>query len=159
MKLTFNEMDEAAALAVLSWRYTEPYDFYNPHPAEQEKDIQELVNPSHLYYTTTDEDGLLVAYFCFGREAQVPGGDYNPEALDIGCGLRPDLTGHGLGPVMIRAGLDFGRQKFSPQAFRTTVAAFNRRAMRACEKAGFLPVQGFQSAVDGTEFVILMRSA
>ena len=152
-------MDDTSARAILRWRYEEPYALYNANPAEMEKDVKVLTDPSNFYYAITDETGALVAYYCFGREAQVPGGDYRADALDVGGGIRPDLTGHGLGPVVIHAGLEFGRRKFAARAFRVTVVAFNQRALRVCEKVGFLPAQRFQREHDGREFIILMQEA
>ena len=45
----------------------------------------------------------------FGPDGRVPGWDYDETALDTGGGLRPSLTGQGLGRAVISAGLDFGR--------------------------------------------------
>ena len=66
MNLTFSQMDETSARAALTWRYDEPYSFYNPNPAELEQDVQTLTDPANLYYAITDEAGALVAYYCFG---------------------------------------------------------------------------------------------
>jgi ribosomal-protein-alanine N-acetyltransferase len=159
MNLMFGRMDEANARAVLTWRYDAPYSFYNPNPAELGKDLQVLTDPNNQYYAITDVEGALVAYYCFGREAQVAGGDYSDDALDVGGGVRPDLTGRGLGFAVIHAGLSFGQHKFAPRAFRVTVAAFNKRALRVCEKTGFLPVQTFSRAHDERKFLILLRRA
>lgn len=159
MNLTFSQMDETSARAALTWRYDEPYSFYNPNPAELEQDVQTLTDPANLYYAITDEAGALVAYYCFGRDAQVTGGDYSDDALDIGGGVRPDLTGRGLGPVIIQAGINFGQHKFAPRGFRVTVAAFNQRALSSCERIGFSPVQTFRRGQDEREFVILLRGA
>ena len=63
--------------------------------------------------------------------------------LDIGLGLRPDLTGRGLGHDFVTFGLDFARSAFAPPAFRLLVATFNRRAIRVYEKVGFRPVRTF----------------
>lgn len=57
------------------------------------------------YYAALSKDEL-VGFFSFGAEAQVPGGDYdNAKALDIGLGMRPDLTGKSLGLGFVEAGL------------------------------------------------------
>jgi ribosomal-protein-alanine N-acetyltransferase len=47
----------------------------------------------------------------------VPGGTYGADALDTGGGLRPDLTGRGLGREALEVGLAFGRSRFAPRAF------------------------------------------
>jgi len=79
MHLRLNQMDDTSARAILGWRYEEPYSFYNPNPAEVEKDLEGLINPRNLYFAAIDERDLLVAYYCFGPEARVPGGDYSAE--------------------------------------------------------------------------------
>src|SRR5512137_91556 len=136
----FEPMTETRARAALSWRYEPPYDFYNHDSTQLEALIRDsFLNPAYHYYSVFDEQDTLIAFRCFGEDARVPGGDYSADALDIGGGLRPDLTGHGLGPQIIRAALDFARAGFYPRAFRATVAEFNLRAQRACEKVGYVP--------------------
>jgi RimJ/RimL family protein N-acetyltransferase len=102
-------------------------------------------------------DGELIAYRCFGADGQVPGGDYSAAALDTGGGLRPDLTGRGLGRTAIAEGLAYGRERFAPPAFRITVATFNERAQRVVRSLGFAEVSRFESLVDGDEYVVLLR--
>jgi GNAT superfamily N-acetyltransferase len=79
------------------------------------------------YYAATDEQGTLVGFFCFGAPAQVPGGQlcglYADDALDIGLGVRPDLTGRRLGREFLTAGLDFARRRFAPAPFRLAAVA------------------------------------
>lgn len=157
MTLTFLPMDEATARTILAWRYEQPYALYNHDPAGIEDGIRAFTDPANAYYSVVDEDGHLVAYRCFGLDAQVAGGDYSADALDTGGGLRPDLTGRGLGLSGMQAGLDFSQGLYHPRAFRVTVAAFNLRAQRVCERAGFRHAQRFVRPTDGREFVILLR--
>lgn len=151
-------MTEPDARDILSWRYDEPYDFYNPTDANLEQDIQNLVEPTNFYLAVRDGDESLIAYYCFGGEARVSGGDYVDDALDVGGGVRPDLLGTGMGEMFVRVAMDFGKIFFNPQKYRATIAAFNTRALRMCEKAGFEPAETFTNA-DGEEFVILMKDA
>lgn len=116
-----------------------------------------MLNGPSDFYAARDHDGLLIAFRCFGPDAQVPGGRYDASALDTGGGLRPDLTGRGLGAEIMRAGLDFGLEVYHTPAFRVTVAAFNQRALKTCEKVGYRRVSTFFSAPNGTDFVILVR--
>jgi 8-oxo-dGTP pyrophosphatase MutT (NUDIX family)/RimJ/RimL family protein N-acetyltransferase len=153
--LTFRPIDEATARVILGWRYEPPYDIYDPSFGDFEEAMQVFLDPQNAYHAITDEHGHLVAYCCFGPDGQVPGGNYRAAALDIGLGMRPDLTGQGRGLAYVNAVLDFARRTFSPTAFRVTVAKFNQRALRVWEKAGFQPVQTFQKRGDGTAFVIL----
>jgi ribosomal-protein-alanine N-acetyltransferase len=157
--LTFQPMNEASAREILTWRYEPPYDLYNEDPDKAEPFVQALLDPAYAYHTITDENGELVGYCCFGADARVPGGDYTADALDIGLGMRPDLTGQGHGPAFFSTILDFARRTFAPQALRVTVAAFNQRAIRVYEKAGFEHEQAFQRSGDSMEFVILVRQS
>lgn len=153
-------MTEINARAALSWRYEPPYDFYNHDPAKVDELIDNgFLNPDYHYYAVLDEQNTLIAFRCFGEDAQVPGGDYSTDALDMGGGLRPDLTGHGLGPQVMRTAMEFARPLFAPRAFRVTVAAFNQRARRACEKIGYRSAQEFVATHNGVPFVVLMQNA
>jgi RimJ/RimL family protein N-acetyltransferase len=156
----FEKMSESRARVALIWRYEPPYDFYNHDPAKLDELVfTSFLNPAYHYYSVLDERDTLIAFRCFGEDAQVPGGDYSASALDMGGGLRPDLTGSGLGPRIMRAAMEFARSEFSPQAFRVTIAGFNLRARRACEKVGYMFAQQFVAAHNGMPFVILMRSS
>ena len=157
MAFTFHPMDKINARAILNWRYDAPYDPYNSDPDNAEEGVRVFLDPQNAYYTIIDEQRELLAYCCFGPDAWVPGGDYSVNALDIGMGVRPDLTGQGQGLRYVKAVLDFGRCTFAPTAFRVTVAEFNKRALRVWEKAGFRAVQAFQKEQDGRVFVVLMR--
>ena len=158
MSLLFRPMDEANARSMIGWRYDPPYDIYNiPEPAIE--DLVFFTDPRNAYYSIRNDDGTLEAFCCFGADAQVPGGDYAEDALDVGWGLRPDLVGQGRGAAYVAAILEFARQTFAPAQFRTTVAEFNIRSRRVCEKAGFQQVQRFSASTDGMSFVILTRDA
>ena len=159
MSYTFREMTEDNAQAIVQWRYEAPYAYYNPDPRRAEGNLQRLLIPDNPYYSIR-EDGAsrngtsgLVGFCCFGSEGQVSGGNYSGEALDIGLGLHPDLTGSGRGYGFLTAILDFADGVFSPSEFRVTVAGFNHRAVRLYEKAGFEKVGRFRSRQDGREFM------
>jgi RimJ/RimL family protein N-acetyltransferase len=151
-------MDEAGVRAIFAWRYPPPYDIYNLDVGRFEEDLPVFLDPGNAYHGLYDKAGSLVAFCCFGPEARVLGGDYSTPALDIGLGVRPDLTGQGHGAVYARAVLDLGATR-SPRAFRVTVAEFNRRARRVWEELGFRFVARFARSRDGMPFVILVREA
>jgi ribosomal-protein-alanine N-acetyltransferase len=137
--LAFRPLTRADAEAIVCWRYPAPYDLYNLDARPPSEAVDSLLDPELRYYAVLDSSGELIAFRCFGSDAQVEGGDYSVDALDMGGGLRPDLTGKGLGRIVISAAMSFGRQKFSPKRFRTTVASFNVRALRVClGSSGFL---------------------
>src|SRR4051794_3398290 len=138
MEYAFRAVTRADARAILAWRYEEPYAIYNADPAALDQGFAMLLDPANAYFAALTPDGQVVGYCCFGPDAQVPGGDYaDASALDVGLGLRPDLTGGGRGLDFVRAVLAFGRSRFAPARFRLTVAAFNVRAQRVYARAGF----------------------
>ncbi len=156
---TFRTMDEASARKVVSWRYDPPYEMYNCDPNAIEETVQGFLNPHYHYYSVWDEAEELIGYRCFGEDGRTPGGDYRAAALDMGGGLRPDLTGQGRGAHFMEAAFAFARRHFAPVAFRATVAAFNTRALRVCEQVGYRQVQTFVNTHTGQPFVVLMRDA
>lgn len=158
-------MDEASAQAIAGWCYEPPYDVYNLQPDEDvEETVAYLVDPQNAFFAIRGQVGdlekeTLLAFCSFGTDAQVSGGDYSQDALDIGLGVRPDLTGQGHGLTFVAAVLDFARRRFNPAAFRVTIAEFNERARRVWQKAGFQPTQTFRREYDSRPFVILTREA
>lgn len=156
MKLVLTPMDTDAAYLVAAWRYPPPYDFYNLLDALDDL-VAFLCNPDHGYYQLRDTAGDLVAFCCFGKEGRVPGGDYHIPALDIGIGVRPDLTGQGQGMHYLQAVIDYAQQHFAPPALRLTVAAFNQRAIRLYQRAGFVEIQRFIPPNMGRQFIVMLR--
>jgi RimJ/RimL family protein N-acetyltransferase len=102
------------------WRYEAPYDFYDSGQ-------DPVLNPER-YFAVHDDTGALVGFLYFESKGDV---------LEYGLGLRPDLTGRGLGLDFFRAGLEFGRERYRPAIVRLFVAAFNERAITVYERAGF----------------------
>jgi RimJ/RimL family protein N-acetyltransferase len=145
-------MTDAYAADIITWRYPAPYDCYDMTAA----DPAFLADPASGYFALTDE-GALVGFRSFGADGQVPGGAYDTSALDTGGGLRPELTGRGLGRNAIATGLDFGRRQFAPDAFRVTIATFNARAQRVVIALGFRNVGSFRASADGRSYRVLIR--
>lgn len=146
-------MSRAHAEDIAGWRYPAPYDFYDLHGVSAE----ELLDPAAGFHAVTSGD-RLIGFRSFGPDGQVPGWEYDDSALDTGGGLRPDLTGQGLGRAVIAAGLAFGRAQFAPTAFRVTVAAFNARALRCVRSLGFEPIGTFTGAHNAQDFHVLVRA-
>ncbi len=144
MRFTLKPITPSDARAISRWRYEEPYSIYDGDSTSSEA----LLQPRFAYHSVYDERGDLTGYFCFGEDARGAAGrrlglyDREP-ALDVGLGMRPDLTGRGLGEEFLHAGLRFARETYSPPAFRLTVATFNRRAISVYERAGFETVETF----------------
>ena len=157
MRFTFMPITEKDAHVISEWRYERPYSIYNPSPS----DLRAFLEPRNSYHSIFDERVQLVGYCCFGPDARVEGGLYDDNAIDVGGGMRPDLTGSGMGLVFLNSILDFARTEFSPEIFRATVATFNRRAVRLCENVGFSTMQVFigTTKYGDIEFVQMTRKA
>jgi len=120
VKLTIEQATQAALDDMETWRYEPPYDFYDG-------DADPVLNPER-YFVARDENGALAGFYYFEEKG---------DALEYGLGLRPDLTGQGLGAEFFADGLAFGRELYRPSRVVLSVAAFNRRAIAVYERAGF----------------------
>lgn len=154
-QITYRPADEASAREFLQWQYEPPYDIYNCPPRQVDEQIRYNIDPENNVYAMYIQDNELIGYCSYGSDAQVPGGDYSQEALDIGMMIKPALTGQGMGSVFAREVIQRGINKYVPRKLRVTIAAFNQRAIRAWEKNGFQRIQSFKRRGDGLEFVIM----
>jgi ribosomal-protein-alanine N-acetyltransferase len=150
-------MTPELAQEIITWAYDPPYNLYDL----SSEYLPGLLNPDYCYRVVTSEGGDLVGYCCFGRDAQVPGGDYNvgePDVLDIGVGMSPDLTGQGLGNGFISAIEDYAIKTFSPKILRVSVAAFNERSLNVFRSCGFLETTQFNRELIKIKFIQLEKS-
>lgn len=155
-EIRFLPTDEASARQFLTWKYEPPYEIYNYSPERFEEDLAYHIDPANNLYSMYHGDEL-VGYCSYGRDAQVPGGDYTEEALDIGMMIIPVLTGHGQGSEYANAVIQNVISKYQPKRLRVTILATNLRAIRVWKKNGFQTVQSFSRESDGLSFVILMK--
>jgi RimJ/RimL family protein N-acetyltransferase len=103
-----------------AYRYEPPYDFYNG-------DEEPVENPER-FFSVRDEHDELVGFYYY---------ELKGAALEIGLGLRPDLTGRGVGLEFLRGGIAFAREHFGTERIILNVAEFNERAIKVYERAGF----------------------
>ena len=160
MKLTIEKMSAETARQISRWAYPEPYSIYSRDESDDCRN--ELLGG--FYFSAYDVAGNLVGYYCFGEAAQVPAGKVfgiydDTNFMDIGLGMNPALCGKGQGVAFVNAELTFVREKFAVTGFRLTVAAFNQRAIRVYEKAGFRQVNSFVrlSQPGKMEFLIMAK--
>jgi ribosomal-protein-alanine N-acetyltransferase len=143
--LHFQQLSQEEAEAISEWRYPEPHSFYN-WTADPD-DLRELLDPSlrgEAYWAVKNEAGELVGYFDFKPKDE--------QTVEIGLGLRPDLTGRGLGGSFLAAGLEFARTRFAPARFVLSVATFNDRAIKVYERAGFTRERIYMHSTNGAEW-------
>jgi ribosomal-protein-alanine N-acetyltransferase len=133
-------MTAADAQAIAAWHYPGEYRFYDVD--QDPDDLAELLDPAEwgTRYFAADAAGELAGYFAFKhRDGEV----------EIGLGLRPDLTGRGHGATFLDAGLRFAAERYGAARTVLGVAAFNQRAITLYERAGFRAVERYEHATNG----------
>jgi [ribosomal protein S18]-alanine N-acetyltransferase len=156
MKLETMDMTEEIAKQILQWKYDAPYDLYNNQLTNE--GIRELLECG--YMAIADDNKRLVGFYCTGNAAQVPAGHlieaYREEMIDIGLGMKPDLTGRGLGSMLLSYILKRVEESFGTTLpIRLTVATFNTRAIRLYENFGFRQDSHFQA--NGIDFQTMIK--
>lgn len=156
MDYTVTRMSRASATEISNWSYESPYNFYNMGGTEDA--ISELLSGN--YFLVTGEQQQTVGFFCVGPAAQVPlghqfGAYADKNAIDVGLGMRPELTGRGLGVDFLSFVLNYCESQYPAEKPRLTVAAFNRRAITLYQKLGFVGRCRFPAT--DVEFLIMER--
>ena len=139
----FRQMSDGEAQEISRWHYEPPSDVYDS--TRDPDDRADLLDPARRE-GAFDREGALIGFFQFEREG---------ETVDVGLGLRPDLTGRGLGLEYLLAGLEFARERFSPARFTLSVATFNERAIEVYERAGFRRGELYTHHTNGADFLFL----
>jgi ribosomal-protein-alanine N-acetyltransferase len=154
-------MTEEYASLISHWNYKAPYSMYSMDGSND--CISELMSGDYFY--VLDNLNTLVGFFCNGNSARVPGGYEigiykNGCYLDIGLGLRPDLTGKGRGLEFLSVCINFLKERFKAHNFQLVVAIFNERAIKVYERAGFIKGIIFKSEVEDqdVEFIVMNYS-
>lgn len=152
-QMSIAAMSQHEAETIADWTYESPYTFYDWRA--DTNDLAELLDPElrgDRYFSAHDESGELIGFFSFRPEGDVVG---------VGLGLRPDLTGRGLGLGYVEAGLVYAQERYAPLRFRLSVAAFNARAISVYERAGFVVTRSFTHETNGGShaFIEMERTA
>jgi ribosomal-protein-alanine N-acetyltransferase len=135
-------MTAADAHAVAAWRYPGEYSFYDADADPD--DLAELLDPTEWgrrYFAADERPRHQLAGFLVVK--------LTGRVAEIGLGLRPDLTGHGLGESFVRTCLWFASVERGAESYTLAVAAFNRRAITVYERAGFQEVERFEHFTNG----------
>ncbi|MFO7996608.1 MAG: GNAT family N-acetyltransferase [Dehalococcoidia bacterium] len=132
MKYIFVPMNEKYANDIVSgWHYEGIYSFYDM--AADEDDLRIFMDTKNWQSVTKavlNENGELVAWASFYSE--------NDEFW-LSLGLRPDLTGQGLGEEFVWGCVRYAISgyKLPENTIRLAVAAFNQRAIKVYQNIGF----------------------
>lgn len=154
MRFRFRPLRWRDVVTIAGWHYEGPYAFYDTSLLVLlgAMAVQWVLHPiglTTLYVVHAEHGGReqLVGVFSFLRHGRT---------IEIGLGLRPNLTGQGIGQAFVNAGLDYARAHFTPRRFRLIVAAFNTRAIRVYERSGFAPVRNFTDYHRGRPYAAIL---
>jgi [ribosomal protein S18]-alanine N-acetyltransferase len=161
MTLRISPLDEAMAREMVTWRYEPPYDVYNISGNEvaMAEAVDYYADAKNGVYAILESGSGFVGFCSFGEDGKVGGGDYKVDALDIGMGIRPDMTGQGKGRVFAATAIKFAQAHFKPNRLRVVVAKFNLRAQKVWQNMGFVMTAEFTSAFDSSQYVMMIRES
>ena len=128
----------------LGWHYPEPYETY---------DAAGPLGRDLGFFAVEDERGELVGFGCTGAEARVPGVEEEAGTVDVGYGMRPDLTGRGLGREFVGAVLSHVSEQHPGALQRMSILRWNTRSRRVAQ------AHGFRVVGEAGEFDVLVREA
>ncbi|WP_262314628.1 GNAT family N-acetyltransferase [Lacticaseibacillus parakribbianus] len=147
MTLTIAPLTQANALRIANeWHYPAPYDFYDA--AADAEDYAELIDPvarGDQYFQVTDADTRLIGFFALAATD-------DPTVTELGLGMAPNLTGHGGGQDFLRQVLTAVQALTNAQTVLLDVAAFNIRAQKVYQKAGFVAVRTHDQLTNGGHY-------
>jgi [ribosomal protein S18]-alanine N-acetyltransferase len=144
MDYKFNEVSQEQAETILNWHYEGEYSFYDYE--NDEENLVKLLNPHGDIYYMVKKGNDEVGFFCYEIEE---------DSVEIGLGMKPELTGRGMGLDFLKAGINFAISKYNPKEITLSVATFNKRAIKVYEKAGFESVKTFMQDTNGGRFKFL----
>jgi len=132
MKYTFVRMNETYANDIISnWHYDDVYSFYDM--AADEDDLRIFMDTNNWQNTikaVLNENDELVGWATFYTE--------NDEFW-LSLGLRPDLTGQGLGEEFVSQCVKHAISEYKiKHTIKLAVALFNQRASKVYQRAGFV---------------------
>jgi ribosomal-protein-alanine N-acetyltransferase len=131
MNYTFAPMNKEYASDIAGWHYDGVYSFYDM--AADEEDLGILMDTNNwrdMIKAILNEDDELVGWAAFYTE--------NDEFW-LSLGLRPDLTGRGLGREFVTQCAEYAvsQYKLIKDTIKLAVALFNQRAIKVYQRAGF----------------------
>ena len=133
MKYIFAPMNQEYANGIVSnWHYDDVYSFYDM--AADEDDLRiflDTKNWQSIIRAVLNENEELVGWASFYTE--------NAEFW-LSLGLRPDLTGQGLGVEFVLECIRYAISHYKPvnDTIKLAVALFNERAIKVYQRAGFV---------------------
>lgn len=139
-------MTVAAAREVSGWQYPPPF----ADSSFRADATPILLDPAERYHVVHDAAGEVVACFCLGESARLPGPSYGPEEpsrVDIGFARHPGHLASGTGTALLRYMLEFAAGAYGYSDFRATTSEDNHVACRILSRLGFVCERRFYAPV------------
>ncbi|WP_256855951.1 GNAT family N-acetyltransferase [Terribacillus halophilus] len=137
--MTQSEAEYIAA----EWKYDDVYRFYNLD--QDEEDLALFLDPEarkdKVFAVKQEEE--LVGFAEVMMENNI---------AEIGFGMRPDLTGKGLGYAFVSFLVETIRETYRPDHITLAVATFNQRAITLYKRIGFQETAHFDQSTNGNVF-------
>ena len=136
-KITQEQAEDIA----YNWHYEGDYSFYDMETDQE--DLQAFLNPKirgdSIFAVTKNYE--LVAFFSITTVAE--------RTMEIGLGMKPSLTGKGLGFDFLKNAIDFVMIYYPCEKITLSVATFNLRAIKLYRKVGFKDTHTYMQATNG----------
>lgn len=143
MEFNFVKMNKVFAEEIAyKWKYDGKYSFYDM--IDDKEDLKEFLDPNkwgNTYAVLNNKDELIAFYSYYFKEG----------IMWIGFGLKPKLTGKGLGEKFVQKGIDYGIKtyKYDKDHIMLAVAQFNKRAIKLYQKLGFQTIEKYDQKTNG----------
>ena len=136
MNFIFRLMEQKEAEEIANnWKYKGIYSFYDS--INDYDDYEILTDPKKRTdpHFSCYSDNELVGFYCIEIK--------DDKRVDLGLGLKSEFTGRGFGEKFINAILDQILLSREINEFILNVAEFNKRAIKAYKKAGFIEIEKY----------------
>lgn len=144
MAFDIERLDQPSAYSIANeWKYPDVYSFYDM--TSDPEDYEEIMDPllrAENYFQVLKDDRL------FGFFVVEKNPDHN--VMNMGLGIRPELTGKGLGQAFVSEIITYIHKNYSVKMLRLGVAAFNKRAQKVYEKIGFKQTKMYDQETNGS---------
>jgi ribosomal-protein-alanine N-acetyltransferase len=133
MLYQYKPMEEEYANEIIhNWHYSDIYAFYDM--TADKGDLKIFTDRSYwkdTIFSVLNENDELIGWSSFYLENGI---------VWLSLGLKPELTGTGLGEEFILDCIRFAKSHYQlkKQAIKLDVALFNRRAIKVYKRAGFI---------------------
>lgn len=155
-----------ASEMIVHWKYDGEYSIYD-YANEREHLLDETIWGNGLFAVLDEHDQLIgeVTIEFFKDEENYidnkiieENPDY-PAKMGIGFGLKPALTGQGVGEEFVRDCVDFAIRYYRYSGpIMLGVASFNQRAKKIYERVGFQVVKIIRCEINDEEFEVIRMS-